>query len=310
MAERMAMTTFTAEVAQIPVVAGCWSWGNRRTWGYGTRFGDTDVRAAVETLTEHGVRCYDTAEVYSGGRAERLLGDCAGGAAIVSTKFFPYPWRLTRGQFLRAVERGNRRLRIDRAHLYQVHHEPPRPLLRRLAGHLAAARRAGLVESVGTSNLSSDGLRATVAALAEHGERVSAHQARYNLCDRRVERDGVADLCRAEGIVLLAHSALGQGLLSGRYRAGDAMTGRRPLNEQVLRQADPVIQLLIRYADRLATSPAAVALAWLRHQGAVPIVGVHDRRQAQEAAQGLGVTLTDKMALRLDAVTRPWRGKS
>jgi aryl-alcohol dehydrogenase-like predicted oxidoreductase len=310
MAERMETTTFTAEVSSVPLVAGCWSWGNRRTWGYAKRFGDADLRAAVEALGAHGVRCYDTAEVYSRGHAERLLGELAGAAAVVSTKFFPYPWRLTRSQFLRAVERGNRRLRMDRVHLYQLHHEPPAQLLRRFAGHLAAARRAGLVESVGTSNLSSDGLRATVAALAEHGERVSAHQTRYNLCDRRVERDGVAELCRTEDIVLLAHSALGQGLLSGRYRAGDAMPDRRPLNDQVLRQADPVIQLLIRYADRLATTPAAVALAWLRHRGAVPIVGVHDRRQAEEIAQGLGVALTDKMAQRLDAVTLPWRGKS
>jgi|SRR4051812_26814864 aryl-alcohol dehydrogenase-like predicted oxidoreductase len=310
MPERMDTTSVAAAVAAAPLMAGCWSWGNRRTWGYGSRFADADLRAAAEALGEHGVRCFDTAEAYSRGRSERLVGELTGPAAVISTKFFPYPWRLTRGQFFRAVEASARRLRRDRIQLYQIHHEPPAALLRRWTGQLAAARRAGLVEAIGTSNMSVAGLRATMSALAAEGERVSAHQARYNLCDRRIERNGIAELCRADGIILLAHSALGQGLLSGRYRAGDAMPGRRPLPEPVLRQADPVIELLTRYAERLDSTPAAVALAWLRHQDAIPIVGVHNRRQADEAAHGLALTVPDDMLRHLDAVTRPWQGKS
>ena len=309
MAERTDATTFRTAVATAPLVAGCWSWGDTRTWGYPARFGDADLAAAVDALAEGGVRCFDTAEVYGRGRSERLLGNLlAGQDAAVSSKFFPYPWRLTSGQFRRALEAGLRRLRRDRVQLYQLHHEVPAPLARRWAAHLAAARRDGLVEALGTSNLSVRALRATAAALAEHGERITAHQARYNLCDRRVERSGVAEFCRDNGIVLLAHSALGQGLLSGRYRAGTPMPGRRPLPEQVLRQAGPVLDLLARYAERLDRTPAAVALAWLRHQGAVPIVGVHNGQQARDAVAALTVTPTDGMLRRLDAVTRPWQG--
>ena len=307
MADPVPVATFPAT----PVVVGCWSWGDTRTWGYGTRFGHADLRAAVETLTSAGLYWFDTAEVYAGGQSERLLGELLAGRTdvAVSTKFFPYPWRLGVGAFRRALLAGLRRLRRDRVQLYQIHHEVPRPLARHWASCLAAARREGLVEAIGTSNLSAVGLHTMIDALARHGERVAAHQTRYNLCDRRVERHGVPELCRANGITLLAHSALGQGLLSGRYRAGRPMPGRRALPEPGLRQAEPVLKLLDRYADRLGTTPASVALAWLRRHGATPIVGVHDAAQAKDLAAGVGVVLPDGIASRLDVVTEPWQGR-
>ena len=301
----------TTALRAAPVVIGCWAWGDRRTWGYQTRFGDDDLRAAVEALDAAGLRWFDTAEVYAGGRSERLLGDLLAGRPdfAVSTKFFPYPWRLGAGQFRRALDASLRRLKRDSVQLYQVHHEVPAALARRWAAHLAAARRDGVVEAIGTSNLSAPALRVVVEALAEHGERVVAHQVRYNLCDRRVERTAVPELCREHGITLLAHSALGQGLLSGRYRAGATMSGRRAFPNQVLAQAEPLLALLDRYAAKLDVTTAAVALAWLRHRGATPIVGVHSREQAEGVAAGVPVVLPETMAARLDAVSAPWRGK-
>lgn len=294
-----------------PLIVGCWSWGDERTWGYRSRFGDDDLRAAVRALDAAGLRWFDTAEVYGRGRSERLLGDLTADlpGAAVSTKFFPYPWRLTGSGFRRGLASALRRLRRDRVELYQAHHEVPAPLARRWAGHLAAARRDGLVGAIGTSNLSAPALRAFSDALAEHGERVTAHQTRYNLCDRRVERHGVVELCRERGITLLAHSALAQGLLSGRYRAGAPMTGRRPIPDPVLAQTAPLLALLDRVADRLDATPAAVALAWLRHRGATPVVGVHDRAQAEDAAVAARLVLPGSAAAALDKVSAPWRGR-
>lgn len=294
------------------LVIGCWSWGERRTWGYGERFGSNSLRAAVETLAEAGPVCFDTAESYARGASERLVGELAAKTAVdcrISTKFFPYPWRVTYGQFAHAIERSLRRLRRSRIDLYQIHHDVPAPLLDVWTGYLVRARRAGLIEAIGTSNLSRASLRRVAERVAAEGESVHAHQARYNLCDRRIEVNGVQDLCRRMGIVLLAHGPLGQGLLSGKYTAEHPPAGRRArhLTPELLRQTQPVRDLLRHFADRLPATVPAVALAWIRSRGAVPIVGVHDAQQAREARAGAEITLTPAMRRSLDAVTEPWR---
>jgi aryl-alcohol dehydrogenase-like predicted oxidoreductase len=150
-----------------PLIIGCWAWGDNRTWGYGSRFGRDDLRMAVDTLEVAGLRCFDTAEVYAGGRSEQLLGDLLAGRSniAVSSKFFPYPWRLTGGQFRRALAASLRKLRRDCIELYQIHHEVPAALARRWASHLAAARRDGCIETIGTSNLSVPALRTMIEAV-------------------------------------------------------------------------------------------------------------------------------------------------
>ncbi|MFH0244290.1 aldo/keto reductase [Streptomyces sp. HK10] len=296
-------------LATAPLVAGCWSWGDRRTWGYGERFGDDELREVVAELTTVDAAYFDTAEIYGRGASERLLGRLAPDAAV-SGKFFPYPWRCTYGQFARALHASLRRLRRPRMSLYQIHHDVPGALLKRWTDHLARARREGLIEQIGTSNLPPVTLAAVADRLAAQGEQVAAHQVRYNLCDRRVESDGTLELCRDRGIIVLAHSALGQGLLGGNYRPGHQPLGRRArhLTEPLLRQTQPVRDLLTRFGGRYGVSPAAVALSWLRGQGVVPVVGLRDGRQAREALAGCALRLPEDVRSTLDTVTAPWRG--
>ncbi len=300
-----------AALAAVPLAVGCWSWGDRRTWGYGSRFHLPDLTAAADVLIAAGVRCFDTAEIYGRGESERILGSVLAGRdarILVSSKFFPYPWRLTRSQFLRAVEGTVRRLRRPHVAIYQIHHDAPWPLTRRWLDHLIHARREGLVKSIGTSNLGLSRLQLVVGYLAERGEQVAVHQTRYNLCDRRAERSGVLRFCAERGITVLAHSPLAQGLLAGEYSADNPPPGRRGrlVSREALRQMEPVVTLLRRYAKQLDTTPAAISLAWLRRQNTVPLVGVHDARQAKELTDGIGLRLTPAMERHLDAVTRPW----
>jgi aryl-alcohol dehydrogenase-like predicted oxidoreductase len=296
-----------------PIVAGCWSWGDQRTWGYGRRFSLADLRDAAEVLLGAGISCFDTAEIYGHGESERIVGLLLGGpqtATLVSTKFFPFPWRLTRRQFVRALRGSLARLGRGQVDIYQIHHEVPWPLMRQWLGHLVHARREGLLTAIGTSNLSLASLRKTAGYLAAHGERVAAHQARYNLCDRRVERDEVFSFCRGHGIVFLAHSPLSQGLLCGKYSENNPPPGTRGsrISKAALRQIGQVNTLTARFGDKLGISPAGVALAWLRHRGAVPLVGVHDAHQARDVVTSSGARLTPAMDRHLCAVTQPWRG--
>src|SRR5258707_7922472 len=128
------MTTTAAGALQpLPVFdgvqmgVGTWQWGDRFVWQYGTGYAAGDVRAAFDAALAAGLTFFDTAEVYGLGRSEQFLGeftrsDGAGGANVplrLPTKFFPLPWRLTRGSVLPAVRGSPKRLRLPAGHLFQ-----------------------------------------------------------------------------------------------------------------------------------------------------------------------------------------------
>ena len=302
-------THLRSRFADASLVGGCWSWGDRRTWGFGTRFGEPEIREVVDVLAKAETAYFDTAEVYAHGASEEMLARLVPHAAPISDKFFPYAWRQTYRQFRSALQASLRRLGRDAIDAYSIHHPTWDRSLDRWSDHLVAARQEGLIREIGTSNLSADVLERVLDRLATHGERVTVHQARYNLCDRRVETNGVQAVCRDAGIVLLAHSALGQGLLGGTYGPGRPAPGRRGSrwSEAMLMQTQPVRDLLQRYASRLGTSVAGIALAWLKSHGATPLVGLHDARQAREAVAGCALVLPDEMLRELDDVTVPWQ---
>ncbi len=102
-----------------PLGIGTWQWGDRVMWGYGKTYTDADVQAAFQTSLDHGLNWFDTAEVYGLGISERLLGQyvravkgetAAAPAPLVATKFFPFPWRLTKAQFRRTLKGSLNRL--------------------------------------------------------------------------------------------------------------------------------------------------------------------------------------------------------
>ena len=85
---------------------GAWQWGDRLIWQYGQTHKDEDVRGAFQVSLEAGIRFVDTAEVYGSGRSERLLGQFlkeTDQPVLIATKFFPFPWRLTKKSLIRAL---------------------------------------------------------------------------------------------------------------------------------------------------------------------------------------------------------------
>src|SRR3989304_4840067 len=143
---------------------GAWQWGDKFMWGYGGDYTDADARAAFQAALKAGVNFFDTAELYGSGTSERLLGRFIRAAqaeerVIVATKFMPFPWRLRRGELVRALRRSLERLGMTRVNLYQIH--MPRPLLsvETWMEWMADAVEAGLTGAVGVSNYSADQMR-------------------------------------------------------------------------------------------------------------------------------------------------------
>ncbi len=291
-----------------PLGIGCWAWGDRIIWGYGSgTFSDTDLHAAFDTAIQGGVNFFDTAEVYGFGRSETLLGKFVHDAnqpVIVATKFFPMPWRLMRGQLKRALEGSLKRLGLPRVDLYQIHWPTPPVPIETWVNGLADVVEAGLTRAVGVSNYSTLQMRRAHEVLAKRGIPLASNQVRYSLVDRAPERNGLLDACHELGVTLIAYSPLGQGLLTGKYSAENPPQGvrARRFKNRYARVA-PIIAKLREIGERHGgRTPDQVALNWLICKGTVPIPGVKNARQMQGNLGALGWSLTPDEVKTLDHI--------
>ena len=301
-----------------PLGLGTWQWGDRLTWGYGQGYGEADLEGAFRAALEGGIEFFDTAEIYGRGRSERLLGRLRAGLGdacvaptgqspaegvggpLIATKFFPYPWRLRRGDLRRALRGSLQRLGVKRIDLYQIHWPfPPVPIETWMAA-LAEAVEDGLVGAVGVSNYSAQQTRRAAAALARRGVPLTSNQVEYSLLRRQVERNGVLETCRQLGVTVIAYSPLAMGLLGGRYSADRRPPGWRGLRYRRLGPApvDALVGLLREIGGAYGgKTPSQVALNWLICQGVVPIPGAKNAQQARENAGALGWRLAgDELA--------------
>ena len=98
-----------------PLGTGAWSWGDTLVWEFGKGHGESDVKTAFDATLAGGVTFFDTAEAYGFGKSERLLGRFVKHSktpVVIATKFFPYPWRVARPQFLNALRGSLQRLDV------------------------------------------------------------------------------------------------------------------------------------------------------------------------------------------------------
>jgi aryl-alcohol dehydrogenase-like predicted oxidoreductase len=294
--------------ALIPALGlGTWQWGDRWVWGFGRGYTEQDLRQAFRAAVRCGVRLVDTAEVYGGGYAERLLGELlreAEAPVLVATKFMPFPWRISRTSLLRALRSSLRRLGIGRVFLYQIHWPFPPRSVEFWADALADAVEEGLAEHVGVSNFGVDQVRRAADRLLRRGIRLATVQVSYSLVDRRPEWNGLLEACRELGAVLLAYSPLGMGLLTGTYGPNRMPPGLRRyrFTRQVERWSG-LLQALQDVARSCGKTPAQVALNWLILRGVLPIPGAKNGRQAEENAGALGWSLSPEDVARLDAAS-------
>jgi aryl-alcohol dehydrogenase-like predicted oxidoreductase len=267
------------------------------TWGR-----DTDEHEASElldTFLAAGGTLVDTADVYADGESEKILGRLLIDTdrrqhVVLATKAVSRPssdrrFDASRGHLLTSLNGSLRRLGVEHIDLWQLHAWDPLTPIDETLSAVDAAVSAGKVHYVGVSNYSG-WQTATVAAIqaAIPGRVVPVSaQMEYSLLQRGVEREVIPAL-KAHGMGLIAWSALGRGVLSGKYRSGIPAESRagnpvfasfvQPyLTEQARRIADAVATA----ADGLGVSSAEVALAWLRDQPAVTSALIGTRTVAQ-----------------------------
>ena len=274
---------------------GTWQFGSRE-WGYGESYAAGEAHAIVRRALELGVTLFDTAEIYSSGRSEEILGRALGESresVFLATKMFPVlPSAWVTKQ--RAVA-STARLGVSSLDLYQVHW--PNPFVRdqTIMRGMRTLQQAGIVGEVGVSSYSLARWRTAENALRG---RILSNQVQYSLLHRSPEPD-LLNFAESHGRLIIASSPLAQGLLSGRYHGG-----RRPANRlravspgfrvENLERTSELIAVLRELADSRRVTPAQIALAWAIHSPAVAAIpGAASVEQLESNIAAADIELAD-----------------
>lgn len=302
------------------------SFGTGTFGGKGPLFGAwgqsdaTEARRLVDVCLEAGVTLFDTADVYSDGASEEILGQAIRGRrsdVLISTKTGlptggPQDWGASRGRLIRAVEASLRRLGCDYIDLLQIHALDAFTPAEELLGTLDMLIAAGKVRYAGVSNYPGWQLMKAQAVAERNGwQRLVAHQVYYSLIGRAYETD-LMPLGLDQGIGALVWSPLGWGRLTGRIGRGRPVPEGSRLRDTE-RFAPPVeTEHLYRVIDALEVVAAEtgrsvpqVAINWLLQRPTVSsvIMGARNEEQLRQNLGAVGWSLTTEQVAALDAAS-------
>ncbi|MGZ4349134.1 MAG: aldo/keto reductase [Solirubrobacteraceae bacterium] len=288
--------------------------------------GDTDLAGArrqIDMCLDAGVNLIDTADVYSSGRSEEIVGEALQGKRdeiLISTKVrfamgdSPNDAGLSRHHIISGCEASLRRLRTDHIDLYHVHEWDGLTPLEETLDALRHLQDAGKIRYAGVSNYAGWQLmKALGIAQRDHLARFVSQQIYYSLQERSAEYE-LIPLGLDQGLGTLVWSPLAGGLLSGKYRRDqDAPTGSRHLtdwDEPPVYDEDKLhdtIDVLVGVADGHGVSAAQVALAWLLGRPGVSsiVIGARTDEQLADNLKAAELTLTEAETDRLEEVSRP-----
>ncbi|MBN8945320.1 MAG: aldo/keto reductase [Rhizobiales bacterium] len=295
------------------------------TFGGGNDFfkawGSTDAAGAarlIDICLDHGVSMFDSADVYSGGLAEQILGEAIRGKRqrlLISTKATfptgdgPNDFGSSRQHLTEAVDKALQRLGTDHIDLLQLHGQDYNTPVEETLATLDQFVRAGKVRYVGCSNFSGWHLMKSLAAADRYGyPRYAAHQAYYSLLNRDYEWE-LMPLGRDQGVGAVVWSPLGWGKLTGKIRRGQpavpgtrahdiAGTGPRFEEERLFR----IVDALDVVAKDCGKTIAQVALNWLLRKPTISsvIIGARNEEQLVQNIGAIGWSLTPEQEASLD----------
>jgi len=288
--------------------------------------GSTDVdqaRRQVDMCLDAGINLIDTADVYSGGLAEDILGEVLRGRrddVLVATKVRmtmgrgPNDAGLSKHHVITGCEASLRRLGTDHIDLYQVHEWDGQTPLGETLEALDLLVSSGKVRYVGASNYASWQLMKALGTSERLGlPRFVSQQIYYSLQGREAEYE-LIPLAVDQGLGVLVWSPLAGGLLSGKYRRGqqppEGSRGLTDWNEPPVYDTDglyDIIEVLVKIAEQRGVSAAQVALAYTLAKPAVTslVIGARTDEQLADNLAAADLTLSDDERSQLDAASAP-----
>jgi 1-deoxyxylulose-5-phosphate synthase len=292
--ERRELGRSGVEVTRI--ILGCGNFGGIGSAPefFGQGESEDEALAIMDAAWELGIRTFDTADAYGGGRSERAIGrwlDGRGEHPVIETKVFhsvvgdPDDHGLTPERIQRQIASSLERLGLERVDLYLIHEPDPETPVERTLEAMTELVERGTVSAVGASNVDGPYL-GDALAISERGglARFEWVQNSYSLLERDSERD-VLPLCREHGLGFTPFSPLAGGWLTGKYHRGEA----HPEGSRMTTRPGPYLHLdddrvydgldrLGEEAARRGVSMSGLALAWLLAQPQVDGIVVGPRR--------------------------------
>lgn len=302
-----------------PICLGAMSFGNPDVLKWAIP--EEKSRPIIKRAIELGINFIDTADVYSRGGSEEILGRCLydfarRGQLIIATKVNgpmgpgPNERGLSRKHIVDSINASLKRLRTDYVDLYQIHRWDYETPIEETLETLNDLVRSGKVLYIGASSMFAWQFAQALHVSDRNGwARFVSMQNHYNLIYREEERE-MLPLCRHEGIAVLPWSPLARGLLTGGARTRD--TARTQTDEYARRlyyqEYDfEVASRVDEVAGRRGVKPAQVALAWLLSRPGVtaPIVGVTEVSHLEDAVAALDITLDQEDIRQLEEPYKP-----
>jgi aryl-alcohol dehydrogenase-like predicted oxidoreductase len=290
------------------ICLGCMTYGSRkwREWV----LEEQESRPLIRQAIEAGINFFDTADVYSLGVSEEILGRALKefgpprDRLVIATKVFnamgddPNQRGLSRKHIFHAIDDSLRRLQTDYVDLYQIHRYDPSTPMEETLEALHDVVRAGKALYVGASSMWAWQLAKMLSLAGQRGwPRFVTMQNHYNLLYREEEREMIP-LCRTEGLGLIPWSPLARGLLARNRQAGTVRSKTddfaKSLYAATAESDDKVIARVQTLAAAHGVPPARIALAWLLHKPGVtaPIVGASKPQHLEDAVGALSIKLT------------------
>nr|WP_224270768.1 aldo/keto reductase [Haloprofundus salinisoli] len=287
---------------------GCMNFGSGEEWMM------NDEEASIELIhraLDLGINFLDTANVYSRGESEEIVGRAIEGRnrdeLVIATKVFgemgdyPNGQGLSRKHILDQAEASLERLGTDYIDLYQIHRWDEETPIEETLSALDHLVETGKVRYIGASTMTSyQFTKALYKSDIEEYERFTCMQPEYNAVDRHEEAN-LLPVCEGEGVGVIPWSPLAGGFLTGKYeRDGDIEEGLRAdideyTQDRFTDENWTVLDEIRRIADEKDVSPVQVSLAWLLHKPVVtaPIIGPRSIDHLEENVEALDVSLTD-----------------
>jgi aryl-alcohol dehydrogenase-like predicted oxidoreductase len=305
------------------LILGTMTFGGK---GNFAKVGNADLdtaRRQIDMSLDAGVNMLDTADVYSAGLSEEIVGEAIAGRRdrlLLATKARfpmgdgPNDRGLSRYHLVRACETSLKRLGTDHIDLYWCHEWDGQTPMEEMLGALDDLTRAGKIGYVGVSNFSGWHVMKMLAAAEREGlVRPVAQQIHYTLQAREAEYE-LLPIAIDQGVDAVVWSPLAGGLLSGKYRRGkpepEGTRKAEQWSEPPVRDIEAlydIVETLITIADEKGATPAQVALAWLLTRPGVAsvIVGARTEEQLADNLSAARLTLGEDEISRLEKASRP-----
>ncbi|WP_421872407.1 aldo/keto reductase [Nitratireductor rhodophyticola] len=308
---------------KVPVL----SFGTGTFGGTGPLFGAwgttdaNEARRLIDICLDAGLNLFDTADVYSDGASETVLGEAIRGrrdAVLISTKTAlpmgegPSDAGTSRARLIRTVDAALKRLGTDYIDLLQLHAFDAATPVEEVLSTLDDLVRAGKLRYLGVSNFSGWQVMKSLAAAERHGwQRYVAHQVYYSLVGRDYEWE-LMPLGLDQGVGALVWSPLGWGRLTGRIRRGvplpegsrlhDTASFGPPVDQKQLYR---VVDTLEDVAEETGKTVPQIAINWLTRRPTVSsvIVGARNEEQLRQNLGAIGWSLSDEQIAKLDAAS-------